>query len=112
MLARRRPATSWFRALFSQTGRRAFAQRLIPRWPCRRTLEISGERSESAALESCAAMTLTLTPITLREANAYVERHHRHHQPARGCIACVAVADDEAVRGVAIVGRPVARRSE
>lgn len=54
-------------------------------------------------------MTLTLTPITLREANAYVERHHRHHQPARGCIACVAVADDEAVRGVAIVGRPVAR---
>src|SRR5574340_61410 len=54
-------------------------------------------------------MTLTLTPITLREANAYVEQYHRHHQPARGCIACVAVADEEAVRGVAVVGRPVAR---
>lgn len=54
-------------------------------------------------------MALTLIPITLREANAYVEQYHRHHRPAGGCIACVAVADDEAVRGVAIVGRPVAR---
>lgn len=55
-------------------------------------------------------MALTLIPITLREANAYVEQYHRHHRPAGGCIACVAVADDEAVRGVAIVGRPVARK--
>lgn len=28
-------------------------------------------------------MALTLTPITLREANAYVEQYHRHHPPAR-----------------------------
>lgn len=54
-------------------------------------------------------MTLQLTPITLREANAFVEQHHRHHGPSRGCIVCVAVASDGAVRGVAIVGRPVAR---
>lgn len=54
-------------------------------------------------------MRLTLTPITLREANAYVEQHHRHHGPSRGCIVCVAVAEGAAVRGVAIVGRPVAR---
>jgi len=63
-------------------------------------------------------MTLVLTPITLREANAFVERHHRHHGGARGCIMCVAVSrvlgggdaaavDD--VAGVAIVGRPLAR---
>src|SRR5690606_24256079 len=52
---------------------------------------------------------LTITPITLREANAYVDRHHRHHKPVRGCIACVAVCNGETVVGVAIVGRPVAR---
>lgn len=53
---------------------------------------------------------LTITPITLREANAYVAANHRHHQPVRGCIACMAVSDGDLVRGVAIVGRPVARR--
>lgn len=53
-------------------------------------------------------MTLSLQPITLREANAFVEAHHRHHRPARGCIVCVAVSDDR-VRGVAIVGRPLSR---
>lgn len=54
-------------------------------------------------------MALELSPITLREANAFVAAHHRHHKPARGCIACVAVSEDGQVRGVAIVGRPVAR---
>jgi hypothetical protein len=51
---------------------------------------------------------LVLRPVTLREANAFVERHHRHHRPARGCVFCVAVETDE-LCGVAIVGRPVAR---
>ena len=53
---------------------------------------------------------LRLTPITLREANRFVAEHHRHHPPARGCILVVAVAEDDQVRGVAIVGRPVARK--
>jgi len=57
-------------------------------------------------------VNLQLTPITLREANAFVEQHHRHHGPSRGCIVCVAVALDGAVRGVAIVGRPVARGAD
>jgi len=53
---------------------------------------------------------LTIVPITFREASAYVERHHRHHKPSRGCRFCVAVADDEnKIRGVAIIGRPVGR---
>src|SRR5579875_3905643 len=35
---------------------------------------------------------------------------HRHHQPPVGCKFCLGVADDDDVlRGVAIVGRPVAR---
>lgn len=54
-------------------------------------------------------MSLVVQPITLREANAFVDAHHRHHGPARGCLFCVAVSDAEQVRGVAIVGRPVAR---
>lgn len=56
-------------------------------------------------------MSLQLSPVTLREANAFVASVHRHHGPVRGCICCLAVSDETgAVRGVAIVGRPVARR--
>ena len=55
-------------------------------------------------------MRLRITPITLREANAYVERYHRHHGETRGCICVCAVSDEDGnVRGVGIVGRPVAR---
>src|SRR3990167_2146282 len=52
---------------------------------------------------------LSIQPITLREANAFVEQHHRHHKPVRGCICVVAVNDGNSVVGVAIIGRPVAR---
>lgn len=52
---------------------------------------------------------LMLQPITLREAKAYVARNHRHHRPPTGALFAVAVGDGQMVRGVAIVGRPVAR---
>lgn len=52
---------------------------------------------------------MVITPTSLREANAFVAAHHRHHGPARGCILCVAVSEGDVVRGVAIVGRPVSR---
>jgi len=53
---------------------------------------------------------LHIVPITFREACAYVEQHHRHHKPSRGCKFCIGVADeDEKIRGVAMVGRPVNR---
>jgi hypothetical protein len=55
---------------------------------------------------------MTVVPTTLREANAFVALHHRHHRPARGCVAVLAVTDGERVRGVAIVGRPVARNAQ
>jgi hypothetical protein len=56
---------------------------------------------------------LTITPISLDEANAFVEVHHRHHNPVPGAKFCIAVSDEEQkVRGVAIVGRPVARHSD
>lgn len=54
---------------------------------------------------------LDVVPTTLAEANAFVERYHRHHQPTVGHKYSVACADTERgeVVGVAIVGRPVAR---
>ena len=52
---------------------------------------------------------LQIVPLTLAEANAFVERHHRHHRPVPGAKFCIGVSDSEGIVGVAIVGRPVAR---
>lgn len=52
---------------------------------------------------------LELVPITLREANAFVRRYHRHHKPARGCRFVVGAARDTVIVGAAIVSRPKAR---
>ena len=55
-------------------------------------------------------MSLLIVPIDFAEANAFVEKFHRHHKPVVGCKFCVAVATDGGeIVGVAIVGRPVAR---
>jgi len=54
-------------------------------------------------------MSLCVTPINLDEANAYVATLHRHHKPVPGAKFCIAVSEGDIVRGVAIVGRPVAR---
>lgn len=57
------------------------------------------------------AEKLTIVPCDLCEANAFVRQHHRHHGPVVGHKFSLAVADSEGVvRGVAIIGRPVARR--
>lgn len=53
---------------------------------------------------------LFIVPCGLDEANAFVEQRHRHHHPVPGAKFCIAVSDERGVvRGVAIVGRPVAR---
>lgn len=52
---------------------------------------------------------LTVVPVGLDEANAFVLEHHRHHQPVRGCKFCLGVSDGDSVVGVAICGRPVSR---
>lgn len=55
---------------------------------------------------------LHLSPITLREAWAVVDRHHRHHRAPRSlCLFAVAVAVTGAEEpcGVAVIGRPVSR---
>ena len=56
---------------------------------------------------------LTVTPINFAEANAFVAEYHRHHKPMLGCKFCIAVSDaDGNVRGVAMIGRPVARGND
>lgn len=54
-------------------------------------------------------MKLDIVPISLKEANAFVERHHRHHKPVVGHKFSIGLTDGEEIVGVAIVGRPVSR---
>lgn len=55
-------------------------------------------------------MSLHLVPVRFRDAAAFVAMWHRHHQPPVGMVFAVGAADEDGVlRGVAIVGRPVAR---
>lgn len=54
-------------------------------------------------------MSLTIKPITLREANAYVAAYHRHNKPTNGHKWSIAAYDGERLCGVAIAGQPVAR---
>lgn len=51
-------------------------------------------------------------PLTQREAFAFVAQHHRTHQPPRGALFCIAAIHQEAVIGVVVVGRPVARGAQ
>lgn len=52
---------------------------------------------------------LELVPISLKEANAFVEKHHRHHKQVTGHKFSVAAAVNGESVGVAIVCRPVSR---
>lgn len=49
-------------------------------------------------------------PVPLALANAFVTQYHRHLGATVGHLWSVGVSDDVGLRGVAIVGRPVARR--
>lgn len=52
---------------------------------------------------------LSLTPVSLSEANAFVARCHRHHKPVVGHKFSIGCMADGRLVGVAIVGRPVSR---
>jgi hypothetical protein len=52
---------------------------------------------------------LRIIPCSIADAKEFVWQVHRHHRPpVSGYFAC-AVADADQVRGVAIVGRPIAQ---
>lgn len=50
-----------------------------------------------------------IVPCYIKEANAFVKEHHRHHGSAHHALFALAVAVDEEVVGVAIVAPPTAR---
>ena len=52
---------------------------------------------------------LSLVPVSLREANEFARRHHRHHKPTVGHKFSIGVQEDGRLAGVAICGRPVSR---
>lgn len=53
-------------------------------------------------------MKLTVVPLELVEANAFVEQHHRHHKKSQGHRFSIGVVDEEGnLHACAIVGRPV-----
>lgn len=55
-------------------------------------------------------MSLRVVPVSFRDACGFVQMWHRHHSPPAGCKFCVGTADEQDVlRSVVIVGRPVAR---
>ena len=53
---------------------------------------------------------LNIKHIELSEANAFVAAYHRHHEPVTGHRFSLGVYDANKLCGVAIVGRPVARK--
>lgn len=66
--------------------------------------------ADISPIRSSEMVRMRVVPIHHAEANAFVAKHHRHHKPTPGHKFSVAVADEQnQIRGVAIVGRPVAR---
>lgn len=53
---------------------------------------------------------LTIKPISLKNANAYVMANHRHHGKVQGHKFSLSVWDGDRLCGVAIVGHPQSRR--
>lgn len=47
------------------------------------------------------------SPITLRQARAFVQEHHRHHNAPQGGLFALALMRGPELVGVAIAGRPV-----
>ncbi len=48
-------------------------------------------------------------PLTFAEAAEFVRQHHRHLQPPQGHKFSIGLNRDDAIVGVVVVGRPVAR---
>lgn len=55
---------------------------------------------------------MDIVPITLKIANEYVSKKHRHHKPSTGHKFSIGLAKNGVLVGVAICGRPVARGSD
>lgn len=52
---------------------------------------------------------MSIQPLTLREARAYVDDMHRHHRAPQGGLFAIGLNDGADIIGCVIVGKPVAR---
>lgn len=57
-------------------------------------------------------MKYELQPITLKEAQAFVNQNHRHNVAPQGHKFSIGLNDGEKVIGVIIVGRPISRHKD
>ena len=74
-----------------------------------RTADMTAKPERPPGVADERLVMLRVVPISLDEANTFVAKHHRHHQPVPGHKFSAAIADDKDVRGVVIVGCPVSR---
>lgn len=52
---------------------------------------------------------MKIIPITLKQANDFILKNHRHNSRVVGCKFCIGLQQDNQLCGVAVVGRPVSR---
>ena len=53
---------------------------------------------------------LRIAPSSITDARKFVGQHHRHNLPPQGGLFACRLEEDGETRGVAIIGRPVARK--
>ena len=70
------------------------------------------ETQSSRKTFTATTIRFTLRAVELSDANAFVARLHRHHKPVQGHRFSIGAFVDDRLVGVAIVGRPVARRCD
>lgn len=56
-------------------------------------------------------MELCIVPLSLKEANEYITKHHRHHKKVQGHKFSLGLQANGRLIGVCTVGRPVARKT-
>lgn len=59
---------------------------------------------------TCRCGYYEVRPITLRVANSFVVKHHRHHRQVQGSKFAIGIFCECEMKGVAICGRPVSRK--
>lgn len=71
--------------------------------------DLSPTMRERYLISRVAVGGLAVRPVTLDEANTFVELKHRHHAKVVGHKFSIGITDEDGLRGVAVAGRPVAR---
>lgn len=69
----------------------------------------SGTCKKACEILTMRASQREIRPITLKEANAFVDSKHRHHKGTVGCKFAIGLYECNKLIGVAICGRPVSR---